>query len=292
MDTNPGRIAVPSRLSRPHPFVAALRETLRGAHRDEQDRLHPPPTPGLVRYAVSRQQTQRALRILQALFVESERRGYIVTDSIDLWSAFRGVAISIRGHQYPVAISELCDREPLTEEVRESWRRENQIRLSYAKEPTHRYIPNGRLKLSFPYYTRGRRSNWTEGPRGSLEEKLVSVFIELESWAAEDDKRDAERAREEEERQRRYEARLEQERLDRIHAARVERLTSQVASWRLASDVREYVAELRRRVVDRSEEGRELQQWVEWSAAWAEESDPLQNLSLVAGLDVKDSGPG
>jgi hypothetical protein len=172
----------------------------------------------------------------------------------------------------------------LTEEARERWRRENQFRISYVKEPTDRSIPNGRLKLSFPYYSSGRRSNWTEGPRGSLEEKLANVFIELESWAAEDDERDAERARQEQERQRRYEARLEQERLDRIHAARVERLTSQVASWRLASDVRAYVAELRRRLADRSEEGAELQQWIDWATVWVEESDPLKDLTKLRGL--------
>lgn len=81
-------------------------------------------------------------------------------------------------------------------------------------------------------------------------------------------------------------ARLERERLDRIHEARVERLTSQVASWRLASDVRAYVAELRRRLVDTSDESVGLQQWVEWAAAWAEESDPLNDLSRIDGLDV------
>ena len=283
MTENASPVPVPVRLTRPHPFIATLREALRHAPRDEQNRLHPPPRAGLVRCAVSRDLANRTLRILQAIFVEAERRGYAVTDSIDLWNAFRGVAISVRGHAYPIAISELCNRDALTDEERAQWRQVNQSRLSYTREPTHRYIPNGRLRLSFPNYMSGRRSNWAEGPRGSLEQKLTDVFDELESWADEDDLRDAERKHKEEERQQLYEARLEQERLDRIQEARVERLTAQVASWRLAADVRSYVAQLQDRLACLpDDELVEVREWADWATAWAEESDPLVDLALIA----------
>lgn len=94
------------------------------------------------------------------------------------------------------------------------WRRDNRYRLSYRPdlEPPQAHLPNGRLRLSLPHY-HVKRANWTENPRGPLEGKLASVFVELERRADEDDRRDAERRAREEEYRRAAEERAERERL-------------------------------------------------------------------------------
>src|SRR5437879_6160218 len=105
-----------------------------------------------------------------------------------------------------------------------------------------------RLKLSFPTYVRGRRSTWTEGPRGALETKLPSVFVALEEWATDDDQIAAQRARAEEQRQRELAARLERERLARIENNREERLLGEVLAWQRAAQVRQYLTALMARL--------------------------------------------
>lgn len=96
------------------------------------------------------------------------------------YSEAEGVAIVVDGgHRYRTEISEQTDRVPLTEEEVARWRRENEWRIKWdnAEPPATRPVANGRLRLSIPNgYHDGRRANWSDGPRGSIDGKLPSVF--------------------------------------------------------------------------------------------------------------------
>src|SRR5437879_6373965 len=72
----PNSVTVPERLVRPHPFVAATRDAAGGLKVGEDGRLRIGGREGIVYVVVSREQLQRALRILEALLKEAERRGY------------------------------------------------------------------------------------------------------------------------------------------------------------------------------------------------------------------------
>ena len=231
--TQSAEVHVPPTLRRPHPFVTTTRDAARGARTDEQGRLQLGGAEDVARVTVSRPQFHRALLLLQGLFVEAERRGFEVKVANDSWNRGGCVAIVIRGHAYPVSISEMTDRIPMTDQELERWRAENKWRLSYATPPTNKSVVNGRLMISLPRNYDGRQSNWTEGPRGALEGKLGAVFTELELRAEADDRIAGERARAEVERQRRVEEQLERERLARIEEARAKRLASEIANWRL-----------------------------------------------------------
>lgn len=279
-------VHVPSRLARPHQFVATTRNAARGARTDEQGRLQLGGAEGVARVTVSRPQFRRALLILQGLFAEAERRSFVVRVAKYPWSTRSCVAIVIRGHVYPVGISEMMDRVPMTEPELERWRSENKWRLSYAAQPTNKSVVNGRLKLTLPRHHDGRQSNWTEGPRGKLEGKLAAVLTELESRAEADDRIAAERARAEEERQRRVGERLERERLARIEEARAKRLAAEVTSWHHAHEIREFVDALRKRIVELPDDERDrLEQWCEWAEARADLIDPILSPSNIRGLD-------
>jgi hypothetical protein len=245
----------------------------------------------VVRLVVSRDQVHRALLVLQGLFAEAERRGFEVraVEKVKC-DAKAGVAIVVREHAYPVEITEQTDRVPLTAAEIDQWHRENERRHRFSWEksdpPTHRSVANGTLRLSLPSQGGGARSNWSEGPRGALPEKLVSFFPALERRADEDDRRVAERARREEERLREEAERLERELHARIEKTREERLAGEIDAWRLANDVRAYVGALRSRLDKLDEADRtRIAEWCSWAEAWAERSDPTLNASHVRGLD-------
>ncbi|MDP3207750.1 MAG: hypothetical protein Q8M65_01250, partial [Rhodoglobus sp.] len=112
-----------------------------------------------------------------------------------------------------------------------------------------------------------------------VEEKLAEFFATLEVRAAADEVRhqDAERARIERE---------AQERLARIQKARIERLDRELAAARYAEDVRGYVARIRERFTEASEDQQEhLLAWCEWAEARADRVDPATNLGLIKGFD-------
>jgi hypothetical protein len=283
-------VPVPEALRRPHSLVAATRDAFSGIKPDETGRLQLRPRAGVAYLHVSRDQLRRALLILQAILAEAERRAWEAEPAEGGYGDKAGIGIKLRGHLYPVWISEMTDRIPLTEAELERWERENKWRLSWAKRPTHRAVANGRLKLSLPSHYDGARCNWTEGPRGGLETKLGSFFAELERRAEDDIRRDEERARWAEERRRAQEERAEQERLARIEQARVERLREEIAAWRLARAAREYIEELRDRLPDLDEEDRaRVAAWCEWVDAWSERSDPTRNVAKIVGLEEPEA---
>lgn len=133
-----------------------------------------------------------------------------------------GVSVEVRGHAYAIGFQELHDRVPLTTNELERWRKKKEWQLRWnpgLKEPTHKSVPNGYLKLVSPSW-HGGRSTWSEGPRGPLDRKLPSFFDELERRADQDDVR-AEQLRREAELQRQRELELiEQRRLAQIEESR------------------------------------------------------------------------
>lgn len=279
-------ISVPTELRRSHRFVIATRAAAKGVKPDDSGRLDIGRRPGVIHLRVSRELLRRALLIVEALVAEALRRGYSVEAIEKSYNHRAGCALAVRGHKYPFEISEMTDRRPLTEREVARWRSDNRYRLSWQPdlEPPLAHTPNGRLRLSLPDY-HVKRANWTEGPRGRLEAKLLSVFTELERRAEEDDRRDAERRLREEARRREDELRRERERLQEIEARRLERLREEIATWRFAVQARAYVAELRARVDESPADHEGIAVWCDWIDEWAERANPTSNLSGLQGLD-------
>jgi hypothetical protein len=186
-------------------------------------------------------------------------------------------------------MGELHERVPMSSDDLARWRRDNEWTLRWDPDrapPTMKSVPNGLLRLSLPSRWRTKaRSNWTEGPRGGLEGKLPGFFAELERRAEEDDHRAEERQRQAELRRQHELEQIERQRLQQIEQARLEQLTKEVASWRLADDVRTYVTAIRRRAeAENPANGAEILDWCDWALSWADRSDPELNLERLAGL--------
>ena len=85
--------------------------------------------------------------------------------------------------------------------------------------------------------------------------------------------------------------RLIRERRTRVDKARLRRLDREVAAWRFARDVREYVAAVRVRVgdldgLDRVERDR-IMEWLAWAEDRVRLLDPSVDPTLIRGLYVE-----
>jgi hypothetical protein len=298
------RIAVPERLIRPNPLITATRDAATGLKAGEDGRITVGPHPGVVYMVLSRSLLRRALLIVQAVFSEAERRDWeAVTHAGRGYGERAGAAIVVRGHVYPLEVHEKTEAIPFDEQDIQKWREDRARWLLPRDDRTtpppqrKRKRATGHLRLSLPSgYGTGRRSNWTEGPRGPLENKLARVFVALEERADEDDRRAEEAARREQER-RREQAEVEaRAKLERVERARIERLLNESTNFDRAEQVRRYMDAVRARLPGLHEEDRNrISAWCEWVENWIQRADPVANPHLITGLDDdrdSASGPG
>lgn len=273
------QIPIPQRLRKPHPFVIATRQAA-AAEAPAADGRITVVGGGVVHLVVSPGLVRRRLLILQALLVAAKRRRYAVQAIDGSTIGPPGVAFVVAGHVYPVQITELQSPVPVTEEDIAAWRRANRWYLMLGAErtpPTTKPMANGRLRLTLPRpWADGRRCNWADTSRGTVESKLASVLRELERRAEADTRDAAETARRREEYRREQARRFALEQQARVEGARIEQLERETDAWRLARDARDYAAALRQRVLlraDRAERNR-LNSYCVWIEDWAERIDP------------------
>jgi hypothetical protein len=292
-------INVPEKLTRPHPFITATRRAATGLKAEEDGRITIGPQPGLIYMVLSRRFLPRALRIVQAVFSEAERRGWeVVSHERSSYDGHAGAALLARGHTYPVEVHEPTETMPFTKQEIEEWRRKRErwpAIYGDRSEPApqlKRKRAMGVLRLSFPSgYRSGRRSNWTEGVRGPLEDKLERVFEALEERLVEDDRRAEEHARRMEalERERaEREARWQAEQLELERAAQ---LNEELTAFERSDRIRRYIAALRAGLPDLpAAEAARIEEWCAWAEAWSKRNDPTRDPSLIRGLG-QGSGP-
>jgi hypothetical protein len=251
-------ICVPERLVKPHPVVAALRAA-----------------PGPLQ--VSRLHQQRALRLLEALFREAERRGYKVSLADKRRDCVTVVAVD--GHSYPVKTKELTDRSPhvptateLAEKARSEWTR----------IPEYDYTPNGRLQIALEQYWhseegRRHRTTWSDGQGSRLDDKLPEVLAEIEARAAEDERRRLEWARQQDvQRDRKREA-IRWAYAQLVEHHRATELSEQVGAWIKASNIRRFCVAVRAtHGGDRVPTAAELE-WLAWAESYADRLDPTKH---------------
>lgn len=264
-------IVVPERLVKPHRVVVALRAA-----------------PGPLQ--VSRPHQQRALRLLEALFREAERRGYRVSPADKRRDCVAVVAVD--GHGYPVKTKELTDRSPhvpTAAELAEKARRE------WTRIPEYDYTPNGRLQIALEQYWhsdegRRHRTTWSDGQGSRLDDKLPEVLAEIEARAVEDERRRLEWARKQDEtRERKREAiRWAYEQLIEHHRAM--ELSEQVGAWIKASNIRRFCATVRAtHGGDRVPIAAELE-WLAWAESYADRLDPATD-AVVGPEDPEPDYP-
>jgi hypothetical protein len=253
------------------------------------------------RHEVSRAQLPRATRIIHAIALESERRGWSVRAATESkngygrtdWSGTKDghLRVSVREHEFGVRLQEegVHTRGPWDEEVHR-YRNVSRDWAFYRDRelPSGPYdaAATGRLKLelqvSKPWIFTGRQSRWADRESWSLESRLPYFFREIEERLGEAE-RFAERervaaeqaaeaaSRAAEERARRWGILMRQAEDQLVEANRAARLREQAASWQEAENLRDYCDAVEAAYGDRSETAA----WLLWSRGYITQLDPL-----------------
>lgn len=267
------RVPVPQRLVKPDPTVVATRDALKLGIRDEHGRLHPGRAVGVFDVRISGQQLGRALRLLQALVVELQRRGH----GIDQSKHHGRLRLKVGEHSYAARLVERLDRtphDPTSLELAAQQRR-------YGPPPRkYDYKPSGRLSIELDSRCDGRRHRWSDTSRWRLDDKLPELLHELALRAESDEQRRLERERLEQQRRADHERQRQAAREAMTTEAWREQLDQQVDGWSRAALIREYARELETRCHELPSSRHDTQRWVAWMRSHANDADPLVGSSL------------
>lgn len=225
-------VPVPARVSRYHPVARQFRD---------RTQIH----------EVSRAALPRAVRIVQALCVEAERRGHTIACAEprrgergrQAWSGATDgqLHVTISGHTYRLRITEkgVGQRGPW-ERIRHA-REEDPFGWRRSRPEAYDKHATGQLDITLDGYARsGRPARWGDRKRWKLEDRLGNLLHELDTRAAEDEQRRIDADREREERQRRWEAAVERAKHAFVADHRIKVLRARVQAWQEADAIRAY----------------------------------------------------
>jgi hypothetical protein len=257
---NRDQIQVPETLRNPHPVVKRWLEQKRERRKVDQlsDRRSEPPLDETER---------RKLRILSAIFAETEKLGHAVKEThgeayFEIGAQRLDYRLFEPSKQVVIQLSD--------EERRRSWNPAIATRTDL--QPTGELCFEITTWISEPI-----KKRWRDGKRKNLEEQLGDIIAGLIKAAA--IVKEWERIRAEEERQRQELARqrMEQERLRRIEAGRWRHLSELAMASRQASIVRTFLDELEDRAKKTAgdhELPAETRDWFSWARNRANKADP------------------
>jgi hypothetical protein len=276
-------IAVPDRLTDPHPLVARTETSIRRAKRDESG-LARPKGRGCLDVAVSPALIDRALRILDAAVKALHARGYPVSAGGEpprTTAAVLGETVGFRLYEE----TRRQEREPTPAERKEDeWRA--RFPTLYRARKYYERVPDGRLVLQITDGV-GSRRNWPDQAGRPVEQFLNSFAVGVVRAAEtiQEHRATVERQQREweEEQRRRREAELrclEEERRRQEEQARFARLEAQDAAWGKSGQIRDLVAAVRAAAEARGgvPAGSDLERWVAWAEGKAAALDPIPQL--------------
>jgi hypothetical protein len=260
-------ICIPMTLRGAHPDVLELRDDASG------------------RLEVSDELRDRALRVLQAIADECERRGY---DFAVPNEASATCQVAIGADQFPLWLYEehqardVPDPEQLAA-AKYLWQR---IPAVTAELPTGRLAI--RLEFESGYQTRTR--SWADRQRWTLDDKLPAMFRDIAAIAA-----DQAAARERLEAARLQRGRDWDDAVERARRAYVrhlnrDRLQKQITHLAEAEAIRAYCSRLDQLAEDCADPERatQIRAWSVWAREEAERTDPLNKPDKLAYRDPAD----
>ena len=255
-------VPVPAKVSRYHPVVRRLRESTD-------------------RHEVSRAAMPRALRLLQTLVEEAERRGYKVASvDTEIKRAGQGGWSGSKDGHLSIGIGEDWEAVRVHEEglpSRSGWEGKHSkwsgSRLIAPPFSEYEADATGRLSFSIVsgWDRRGRSASWADRQTWTLDEKLPELLREVEARAGEAEERRQEAARRQEERHRQWEAAMDRAKGRFVEHLRAEALTAQVKRWQTVGEIRAFCNAAEQRFPD-GESG----DWLAWARAYADQQDPLR----------------
>jgi hypothetical protein len=270
-------VPVPERLGKPHAVAREFRE---------RTSLH----------EISRKALPRAVRIVHAIAVESERRGYSIRcvrtqeDSYGRsdWKPSQDgqLLMTVNGHGLRIRIWEKGAglRGPYENAVKR-WKRDREqpFHLGYypSKPKPYDGAAAGELNIASLEYSQGRQTTWGDRTRWSVEDRLPNLLHELETQAAEAEERRLEEERQQAERHRQWEAAMEQATQRLITDHRLEVLRKRVLAWQEAEQIRAYCKAVEtRHGLDAIAADPEAEAWIVLAREYADRAQELPRMPV------------
>jgi hypothetical protein len=282
-------IQVPETLHGAHAMITRTRRLLESEKPERTGIVEVPWRLRVLNVSVSRNQTSRALRIMDTMVKALERRGASFVRSEDREMEFMNLRIN--GEGVGIALTELInksERQPKDEKERESW--------SW-KWDKWQFEPTGRLAFRIlASEPKGARRSWSDCTRYKLEEKLGEIiewiFVTADgnkkarlAWEELRRRREEERRRQEEERLRQEEIRNQAKRKRRIEEENRNRLEESAQAWIEAKRLRRFIGACQamlRKNEKPSPQSAWQERWLVWAREHADRLDPMTNGFLEA----------
>lgn len=270
-------MAVPCRLTKPHPLVAQLKAAAHGA-REEGGVLVLNYT-RVLRVRTSARQLRRGLILLDTLIKQFEKRGY-------------NVRISQKSAETELVLNEGVVTFRLDERTKKTVPPSPPPMLQGRRgehypdlwRPAQVLAGTGEFKLEFGKYAlRGCRITWKDGVRRTLEAQLSEVIATIPSWEA---ALHASRLEREDREVRACEAekrRVATARAQEVLKLQRGKLVGNLRAWERAERLRRFIAAFEQIGASTPE----AQAWLEWAHAQAQALDPLVEPEFVADLSVE-----
>jgi hypothetical protein len=265
-------VAVPERLTSPHPLVGSTIDALKDSTPDETGILRTRAS-GCLNVRVGRQSVGRAMRLMDALTKALEARGSTVS-----------VVVRDRTHQTCVKILD----EAIEIELREGLsRREKKLTAAELRErekypwlrdrKEYEFYPSGNFVFTIlEYCGEGVRKVWSDGKRQRLENCLNSIIVGLSTAAEGVKAHRLELERWEGERQEQQRRQLEEEERRRKEEEKIKHLEKLVANWNQSQKIREFLSEVEKAAAEKPVKKTDnLSDWLSWAHAYADSIDPI-----------------
>ncbi len=269
------RIKVPERLTSPHPLIEKTRtaKNLSGGPQGGRNRSG---VDECLNVYVSKEHLGRALRIMDALLKALDSRGFKVAFSRKHYGNNEPITtVSVLGVVHEFGLTEAFTRVRHVPPPRDSKKKEP----VWTYHPPYDFLPSGLFTLSISGYVgEGYQGSWADGKKQRLEDCLNDFIIVLIKRSVADRARALERQRQENERLELARRRVEEEKRREEEKKRLQNLVSEAQSWKQSQLIREYVAAVRAKVIERNIEivpGGEIDQWITWANQQADRLDPL-----------------
>ncbi|MGW6836035.1 hypothetical protein ACWGCI_21875 [Streptomyces sp. NPDC054949] len=224
----------------------------------------------------------RAFRLIHALLTATQKLGYVsafgTAESAPAPHRRRGgsphFTITAQGQRCDFLILQEQDR---TDHIPTKKELSDAEKHSWVRVPRYDYSPAERLRICISGGSRHRADEWADTAARPLEHQLAEIVQEmgLRGEAAERKRlADLEAARE---KRLRWEAAMDQAKIDYAEAVRVQRLEGQEKAWRRAADLAEYIDALRLHTLNlptgTERDGAEA--WIAWASGHVQRLDPL-----------------
>jgi len=265
------QIEVPTDLRRAHTLVRQARPLLQGGQADSYGRMYPRWSGGVDRkclnLSVSTQTLPRALRIMSALLIALEARGFKIEINE------RKTQCLINGERVAFYLWEKVkrrNREPSDGPRKGPWGFDNWV-----------FDPTGELMFVIDDYWIAKK-NWRDRKNKLLEDQLNDIVVGM--FAAGEAIRLRNLERQEEER-RQLEAERQRQELERRRRAEEERrneLDTMAALWVKSRNLRLFLDECQSSLSASAEVPSDdsRTRWLRWASAYADSVDPLKSGKL------------